>query len=610
MARVTPQGIAPTSLEEYLTALGSAMRSALGPDLNLDPDTPQGQLIGVFALALVEADEALVAVASGVSLSLSIGLQLDDLGSLLGIERLRGTKSTVSVTLTGVAGTIVPEGSRASTGAGDVFELTGDATIGSSGSVDAEMRSVEEGPVRAAADTLTEIFDLVVGWDSVTNDEAASLGRNIETDAEYRARYAKLVARNSVASAEAILAAVLDVEGVTDALIRENSAAVEATVQGKAIGAHSVCVVARGGSDSEVAAAIARSKPVGAGTSGDTTIEVAHHGGWAVPVRFSRTAPVPIKMKLALSLDDGFPSDGTERIIRAAIEHVEKLAVGERLDSQRLLAALLTIPGHNVKLGVGRKSGTVITGAGTVADLVTFHGRATVVIGTGSVASLSTLQGITNGSVIFLGQTVTGLDFSGDNDLDDVASTLQAALRATNAAGLTSVEVDYVAAASSFVVTVPLDGNGAATSVSAAFTGSESDELGLDTVNIINGVDSIKSGSVTLHGATASGLDFSAVTGYDDVASVLQTTLRATSETELDEVEVSYVDGAFVIIVPLTEDGDPVTVTGAATGDTADDLGLDSVSTVQGSVTDRDDIELTERLTLGTADLTVSATQS
>ena len=157
-----------------------------------------------------------------------------------------------------------------------------------------------------------------------------------------------------------------------------------------------------------------------------------------------------------------------------------------------------------------------------------------------------------------------------------------------------------------FVVTIPLDSNGAATSVSAAFTGSESDELGLDTATIVDGVDTIVSGTVTLHGATASALDFSNVSSYDDVASVLQTGLRGTSATSLAEVEVTYVDGKFMITVPLDDDGTPVTVTGALTGDTADDLGMDTVETVQGSVTSEDDLELNERLTITSNDVTIT----
>ena len=247
----------------------------------------------------------------------------------------------------------------------------------------------------------------------------------------------------------------------------------------------------------------------------------------------------------------------------------------------------------------------VILGAGT--DLSYLSEILGPSQGTGTVAALATLQGITNGTVTFLGQTVTGLDFSGDNDLDGVASTLQTALRATSATSLDNVEVAYDGSA--FVVTIPLDSSGVATSVSAAFTGSESDELGLDTATIVDGVDIITSGSVTLNGATASGLDFSAVTDYDGVAVVVQTGLRGTSETDLDEVEAAYVDGAFVITVPLDEDGNPVIVTGAVTGDTADELGLDTVSTVQGSVTNQDNLALVERLTVAPNDITITVPQ-
>ena len=518
MARVTAQGIEPTTLQGYIEALEAAFRSALGQDLDLAPETPAGQLVGTLALTLTEADEALVAVGNGMSHSRALGVQLDDLGSLLGIPRLEG-----------------------------------------------------------------------------------------ESDDEYRARYGRLVARNARGSAEAILAAVLSVEGVTDALIRENATAAEVTEQGKTIGAYSICLVVDGGTDEAVAAAIARSKPVGTGTIGETSVDVPHAGGWSVPIRLSRVTPVPIKVKLALTLMAGFPSDGTSRIVMRVVDHVIGLALGERLTAQRLLADVLSVPGHTVNLGVGRKAGTLLRGSSTVASLDTFRGRATVLTG-GNHSTLATLQAITAGTVTFLSQTVTGLDFSSGNDLDDVASTLQTALRATSSTDLDNVEVTHDGAA--FVVTLPLESNGAATSVSAAFTGTESDELGLDTATIVNGVDAIRSGTITLHGATASGLDFGAVASYDDVATVVKGALRGTSETDLDQVEVAYVDGGFVITIPLDADGNPIAVSGAVTGDTADRLGLDSVDTVQGSVTSQDYIELTERLTVIPEDITTTVLAS
>ena len=229
---------------------------------------------------------------------------------------------------------------------------------------------------------------------------------------------------------------------------------------------------------------------------------------------------------------------------------------------------------------------TVLTGTGTVADLVNFHGRATVLTGTGTVASLTTLQGITSGTVTFLSQTVTGLDFSSDTDLDGVAATLQTALRATSSTDLDNVEVDYDSTASAFVVTLPLDSStGVVPTASAAFTGDDADELGLDTATIVNGVDAITSGTVTFLSQTVTSLDFSSVTDYDGVASVLQTALRATSSTDLDNVEVDYdsTASAFVVTLPLdSSTGVVPTASAAFTGDDADELGLDTATIVNG----------------------------
>ena len=225
---------------------------------------------------------------------------------------------------------------------------------------------------------------------------------------------------------------------------------------------------------------------------------------------------------------------------------------------------------------------TVVTGTGTVADLGNFHGRATVLTGTGTVASLTTLQGITAGTVTFLSQTVTGLDFSSDTDLDGVASTLQTALRATISTDLDNVEVAYDSTASAFVVTLPLDSSGVVPTASAAFTGDDADELGLDTATIVNGVDAIVSGSITFLSQTVTSLDFSSVTDYDEVASVLQTALRGTSATSLDEVEVAYDGSVFVVTLPLDSSGAATSVSAAFTGDDADELGLDTATIVNG----------------------------
>ena len=215
------------------------------------------------------------------------------------------------------------------------------------------------------------------------------------------------------------------------------------------------------------------------------------------------------------------------------------------------------------------------------AVIAAFTGDDADELGLDTAMIVNGVDAIQSGTVTFLSQTLTGLDFSSDNDLDDVASTLQTALRATSSTDLDNVEVAYDGSA--FVVTLPLDSSsGVVPTASAAFTGDDSDELGLDTATIVNGVDAIVSGSVTFLGQTLTGLDFSAVTDYDGVASTLQTALRAASMTALASVEVAYQGGVFVVTIPLDSQGAATSVSGAFTGDTADELGLDTATIANG----------------------------
>ena len=163
-----------------------------------------------------------------------------------------------------------------------------------------------------------------------------------------------------------------------------------------------------------------------------------------------------------------------------------------------------------------------------------------------------------------------------------MASTLQTALRGATGTTLDAVEVAYDSDASAFVVTIPLAADGSATAVTAAFTGATADEVGLDTVTIEDGIDTITAGSVTFHGASLTGLDFSSVAGYDDVAAVVQNALRGSSVATLDAVEVEHDGSQFVLTLPLGLDGSATEVSGPFTGEHADELGLDTVDITAG----------------------------
>ena len=149
MAKLTAAGIEPTDLTGYVERIEAALVAAFGADLNLAAETPQGQLAGVLGLVLTELDELATHVAAGANLHQALGRQLDDYGALFALPRIAGERSSVTATLSGTAGTIVPAGRRARTGAGAVFATTATAIIGAGGTVDVLYRSVVFGPIVA-----------------------------------------------------------------------------------------------------------------------------------------------------------------------------------------------------------------------------------------------------------------------------------------------------------------------------------------------------------------------------------------------------------------------------------------------------------------------------
>ena len=147
---------------------------------------------------------------------------------------------------------------------------------------------------------------------------------------------------------------------------------------------------------------------------------------------------------------------------------------------------------------------------------------------------------------------------------------------------LDAVEVEHDG--SQFVLTLPLGLDGFATEVSGPFTGEHADELGLGTVEITAGVDGIGAGSLTWHGSSIS-VDFTGADSYDDVASTLQTALRAVTASgraDLRSASVEYDPADFFrASLGFRTNGDPYPINGfkvdVAQG-AASALGLDNAS--------------------------------
>ena len=360
MASFDSSGITPTDLTGYISLLEDVMRDALGQTVNLDSETPQGQLVGSLATRFTVLDEAIVYLANGLNLDTISDIQVDDYGTLFEILKIAGQKSSVTATLSGVAGTQIASGNRARTTSGSIFESTAAVIIGNTGTVNVLFRAVETGPIQVAVGALNSIVDAISGWTGITNAVAAVPGRNVESDFEYRKRYSSLVAVHAREATESIRARVLEVSGVTDSKVIDNDTANQITRQNVDIAARSILTIVEGGQDADVALAIYDTKTPGIPTVGTTSETIMIAGQPDRAIQFTRVSNIPLVVVINLTTNNSFPSTGFATMRQNLLQWFAGIwpipgpgifdqsgvGIGESLDTNRLLTPLNAVPGH------------------------------------------------------------------------------------------------------------------------------------------------------------------------------------------------------------------------------------------------------------------------
>lgn len=309
---INSRGVIVPDTADLLAEVEAEFREAFGQDLVTTPETPQGVLIA----AEVEARDAVVRnnadLANQINPDIASGIFLDAIWRLTRGSRRPAVRSQITgVVLSGQAGTIVPAGSLAAVeGSGDLFRTTSTVIIGSGGSITVNMEAVEFGPIAAPIGQLVNVATSVLGWETVTNPNAAALGRDQESDIEARRRRRQTLALQGVALPEAIMSRVYAVDGVRSVVFRENVTDTPDTIDGILIPAHSIYVAVQGGLDTPVAQALLETKSLGAGWTGNTSVALIEpFSGQPYTVEFERPASVPVYVRITAKYNglDGGP---------------------------------------------------------------------------------------------------------------------------------------------------------------------------------------------------------------------------------------------------------------------------------------------------------------
>lgn len=296
---MTPAGFIAPTVQEEITDLGDSFLANIDGALDLSPDQPVGQAIGIIAEKFTELMELGATVYNALNPNDAEAQLLANVCAISGTYPQTATYSKVTGSLTLNASTTVTAGSTAVVNGQpqNVWVLTADVVSTTAGAYTGVFQSQQPGPFVANAGTLTVIGTPTVGWLSVTNAADAIQGLAADTDTTLRQKRAAELLGEGSGDVDAIRAAVMKVGGVEQCFVYENTSMLpDAT----GLSAKSFRVVIWDGegmaaSNNNVAQAIWDSKPSGILSFGTTASGVAtDSAGNPRTLLFDRAQQVPI----------------------------------------------------------------------------------------------------------------------------------------------------------------------------------------------------------------------------------------------------------------------------------------------------------------------------
>lgn len=325
MAKIDSTGFVQKTQNEYFADLRSRYLD-IDPAWNLDPSSPDGLKLAGDSELWANLDEALAAAYNSKDPDRAMGSDLNALLQISNLTRLAGSGSLVTLSLTGVDGTVIPAGKRAKSNIDGSFWATDvDVTI-SSGVAYVPATCTVPGPTAADPGDISIISDPVGGWQSVTNLTPASVGIAPETDSRARLRRNGSTAKPGQNQVDATFAEIANLPGVARVKIYENSTGI---IDANGLPPHSTNIIVDGGDSSQIARAIYSKRnpgPIQHHSATPVDIDVTSLvTGNTQAIRFDRPLYIDSNVVVSVTSDGSLPGNADQLIKDAIIRY----SVGE-----------------------------------------------------------------------------------------------------------------------------------------------------------------------------------------------------------------------------------------------------------------------------------------
>lgn len=313
-------GLQLLTQNEIVDNLTQEFQNIYGEDINVDSNSPDGQMINIFAQMLEDFYEMLHQIYTSFDPDQAIGVVLDQRCAINGIERKSGTYTYVdveivtdrSVTLTGLDGGSVENAYTISDADGNRFALASTTTL-NTGTTTCSFRAVNVGAIEVLPNTIDTPVTIILGVVSVNNPGGASVeGTNEETDAELRERRKMSLSISSQGYTEGLVSRLLNIPDVQRAAVYQNRTNV---TDSDGIPGHSIWVVVQGGTNEEIGKVMNEKVASGVGMKGSQSVSVEQADGYFATYYFDRPSSQTLYVKLTCTpiggqvIDDNFIKD-------------------------------------------------------------------------------------------------------------------------------------------------------------------------------------------------------------------------------------------------------------------------------------------------------------
>lgn len=314
-------GLHTKDLETLISELETELKTIYGTDINLDPSSPDGQLVNIICQLGVDLRELLTSVNAGFDPDQAEGTVLDQRVAINNIERAGGTFTTVliDVTIDRALSLVGLDSAVAETSPsvenlytikdneGNLFYLSASKSEAGAGTYQYEFRSANLGNIEVTIGTITTPVTIIAGVTAVNNPGGALVqGRDEETDAELRLRRRQSTGISSRGYLDSLQAALQNVSGVTTAIVEENNTAI--TDAGGTPG-HTIWCIVEGGADADIGEVIYQKRSAGCGMRGDESVLVPRIGGGTFEVLFDRPVNQDLYIEFTLTYPGGIFSE-------------------------------------------------------------------------------------------------------------------------------------------------------------------------------------------------------------------------------------------------------------------------------------------------------------